>query len=120
MRKYLKTMVWGAGIVGVVLLLSGRFAETRRGVTGARGEAAVAGSAVDMDDSGAGCGQVAAGEAAGADRSVYVVVRLVQEMDRKTYSNKKVGAYLGEKFYTVKVDAETRAVIYLAGADVWV
>lgn len=38
-----------------------------------------------------------------------------REMDRKTYSSKKVAAYLGEKFYTVKVDAETRAEISWQG-----
>jgi thioredoxin-related protein len=38
-----------------------------------------------------------------------------KEMDRSTYSNKKVAAYLGEKFYTVKVDAETHAVINWQG-----
>ncbi len=32
-------------------------------------------------------------------------------MDKKTYANKKVGAYLQEKFYAAKVDAETRATI---------
>ena len=29
-------------------------------------------------------------------------------MDKKTYSNQKVMAYLSEKFYTVKVNAETK------------
>ncbi|HEV2354482.1 MAG TPA: DUF255 domain-containing protein [Puia sp.] len=38
-----------------------------------------------------------------------------REMDRKTYSNRKVAAYLQDKFYTVKVDAETRAVINWQG-----
>jgi thioredoxin-related protein len=32
-------------------------------------------------------------------------------MDRKTYSNKQVAAYLQDKFYPVKVDAESRSVI---------
>ncbi len=30
-------------------------------------------------------------------------------MDRKTYSNKNVSAYLSEKFYPVKVDAESKS-----------
>jgi len=34
-----------------------------------------------------------------------------KQMDRRTYSNKQVIRYLGEKFYTVRVDAETRATI---------
>ncbi|HXB32038.1 MAG TPA: DUF255 domain-containing protein, partial [Puia sp.] len=34
-----------------------------------------------------------------------------RQMDKKTYSNKKVAEYLQDKFYTVKVDAETHAVI---------
>lgn len=34
-----------------------------------------------------------------------------KQMDRKTYSNKKVIQYLSEKFYTVKVDAESRATL---------
>lgn len=38
-----------------------------------------------------------------------------KEMDKKTYSNKKVAAYLEEKFYTVKVDAETHAAITWQG-----
>ncbi len=36
-------------------------------------------------------------------------------MDKKTYANKKVGAYLGEKFYAAKVDAETRGAITWKG-----
>ncbi|HEY4288395.1 MAG TPA: DUF255 domain-containing protein [Puia sp.] len=38
-----------------------------------------------------------------------------KQMDRKTYSNKQVAAYLQEKFYTVKMDAETHATIDWAG-----
>jgi thioredoxin-related protein len=34
-----------------------------------------------------------------------------KQMDRKTYSNKQVAQYLREKFYTVKVDAETHSAI---------
>ena len=34
-----------------------------------------------------------------------------RQMDKKTYSNKQVAQYLQEKFYTVKVDAETKATI---------
>jgi len=38
-----------------------------------------------------------------------------RQMDRKTYSNKKVAEYLTGKFYTVKLDAETRATINWQG-----
>ncbi|HVU54552.1 MAG TPA: DUF255 domain-containing protein [Puia sp.] len=34
-----------------------------------------------------------------------------KQMDKKTYSNKQVAQYLQDKFYPVKVDAETRATI---------
>jgi uncharacterized protein YyaL (SSP411 family) len=36
-------------------------------------------------------------------------------MDKKTYSNKAVAAYLNDKFYTVRVDAESRATIQWQG-----
>jgi thioredoxin-related protein len=38
-----------------------------------------------------------------------------KQMDKKTYSNKQVAAYLQEKFYTVKMDAETHATINWQG-----
>jgi thioredoxin-related protein len=38
-----------------------------------------------------------------------------REMDRKTYSNKQVIHYLQDKFYTVRVDAETHAIITWKG-----
>jgi thioredoxin-related protein len=34
-----------------------------------------------------------------------------KEMDKKTYSNNKVAEYLDSRFYTVRLDAETRAKI---------
>ncbi len=36
-------------------------------------------------------------------------------MDKKTYSNKNVTSYLGERFYTVKLNAETKERILWAG-----
>lgn len=36
-------------------------------------------------------------------------------MDKKTYSNKNVAAYLSEKFYTVKVNAESQEAINWKG-----
>jgi hypothetical protein len=38
-------------------------------------------------------------------------------MDRKTYANKKVADYLGNKFYTVKVDAESKQPIRWMGQE---
>src|SRR5215469_14048287 len=38
-----------------------------------------------------------------------------RQMDRKTYSNKKVAQYLSDKFYSVKLDAETHAAISWQG-----
>jgi thioredoxin-related protein len=38
-----------------------------------------------------------------------------KQMDKKTYSNKQVAQYLKEKFYPVKVDAETHATIQWNG-----
>ncbi len=38
-----------------------------------------------------------------------------KQMDRKTYSNKQVAEYLQEKFYTVKMDAETQGTVNWAG-----
>jgi thioredoxin-related protein len=38
-----------------------------------------------------------------------------RQMDRHTYSNKKVAQYLTDKFYTVRIDAETHATISWKG-----
>ncbi len=38
-----------------------------------------------------------------------------KEMDKKTYSNTKVIQYLQQKFYTVKLDAETRQTVHWNG-----
>ena len=38
-----------------------------------------------------------------------------RQMDKRTYSNKKVAEYLQDKFYPVRVDAETHAVITWGG-----
>jgi thioredoxin-related protein len=40
-----------------------------------------------------------------------------RQMDKKTYSNKQVAAYVQEKFYPVKLDAETRAVLNWKGKE---
>lgn len=111
MRKYFKTIVWGPAILGVVFLVSG--ATRRPGGVGA-GEK-VTGNAVEwlsLDQ--------AADKLEQEKRPVLIDLYTswcgwCKVMDRKTYSNKKVAAYLGEKFYTVKVDAETRAVIAWQG-----
>src|SRR5580704_11957336 len=102
MRKYLKTVVWGMGIVGVVVLSTGA---GRRPV----------GTAVEWMTV-----EQATDRLQQEKRPVLIDLYTswcgwCKEMDRKAYYNKKVGAYLGEKFYTVKVDAETRAVISWQG-----
>ena len=38
-----------------------------------------------------------------------------KQMDKKTYSNKQVAQYLNDKFYTVRLDAETRSTINWQG-----
>jgi thioredoxin-related protein len=38
-----------------------------------------------------------------------------KQMDKKTYSNKSVAEYLNDKFYTVRVDAESHAAINWQG-----
>jgi thioredoxin-related protein len=38
-----------------------------------------------------------------------------KQMDRKTYSNKQVAQYLTDKFYTVKLDAETHNTVSWQG-----
>ena len=38
-----------------------------------------------------------------------------KQMDRKTYSNKQVAQYLSDKFYTVKLDAETHSIVNWQG-----
>jgi thioredoxin-related protein len=38
-----------------------------------------------------------------------------KQMDKKTYSNKQVAAYLQDKFYTVKMDAETHSTVNWMG-----
>jgi thioredoxin-related protein len=106
-------MVWGAGIVGVVLLLSG--ASRRPAVGGSRAGCRAVGGAVEWMTV-----EQAADKLQQEKRPVLIDLYTswcgwCKEMDRKTYSSKKVAAYLAEKFYTVKVDAETRAVISWQG-----
>ena len=38
-----------------------------------------------------------------------------KQMDKKTYSNKDVAEYLNGKFYTVRIDAESRGTIHWQG-----
>jgi thioredoxin-related protein len=40
-----------------------------------------------------------------------------KQMDKKTYSNKQVAAYVQDKFYPVKLDAETRSVLTWKGKE---
>ena len=113
-RKYLKTVVWGAGILGVVLLLSGAAPRPAGGAVASEG-VGLASGVVDWMTV-----EQAADKLQQEKRPVLIDLYTswcgwCKEMDRKTYSSKKVAAYLGEKFYTVRVDAETRAVITWQG-----
>ena len=106
-------MVWGAGIAGVVVLLSG--AARRPAVGGACAGCRAVGGAVEWMTV-----EQAVDKLQQEKRPVLIDLYTswcgwCREMDRKTYSSKKVAAYLAEKFYTVKVDAETRAVISWQG-----
>ena len=40
-----------------------------------------------------------------------------KQMDKKTYSNKQVAAYVQDKFYPVKLDAETHSVLTWKGKE---
>jgi thioredoxin-related protein len=128
-RKYFKTpFLWpGLFIAGVVVLCFGgrkpdRTAGPGVGTAGA-GVEVRAGSAVRAESTvGAESGvswmsvEQAADKLQQEKRPVLIDLYTTwcgwcRQMDKKTYSNKKVAEYLQDKFYTVKVDAETHAVI---------
>ena len=130
-RKYSKTpFVWPGLLLAAVLLvcLSGRKPEKVAadggavgGGSGAVGTVAV-GSA--MDGGGASISWMSVEEAAGKlqqeQRPVLIDLYTTwcgwcRQMDKRTYSNKKVAEYLQDKFYPVRVDAETHAVITWGG-----
>jgi uncharacterized protein YyaL (SSP411 family) len=101
MRNYFKSMVMGVALLGGLLLLSG---------AGRRPAGLMEWMTVDQ----------AAGKLQQEKRPVLIDLYTTwcgwcKEMDRKTYSNRKVAEYLGEKFYCVKVDAETKDAISWLG-----
>jgi thioredoxin-related protein len=111
-RNYFKSMVLGVSLLGGMLLLSG---------AGRR----PAGSMTWMTEASAGAMtwmtvEQAAGKLQQEQRPVLIDLYTswcgwCKVMDKKTYSNGKVAAYLGEKFYSVRVDAETHEVIAWQG-----
>jgi len=116
LRKYVLTTVWGAGILAVVWLLGGAAPRPAAGrpvpPSAAPLSDAVSWMTVDQ----------AADKLQHEQRPVLIDLYTTwcgwcKEMDKKTYSSKKVAAYLGEKFYTVKVDAETHATITWQGRN---
>jgi thioredoxin-related protein len=126
-RKYFKTpFLWpGLFIAAVVLLCFGG----RRPETGAGAGAGVkdrVGAVGSVGSVGAESGitwmsvEQAADKLQQEKRPVLIDLYTTwcgwcRQMDKKTYSNKKVAEYLQDKFYTVKVDAETHAAINWGG-----
>jgi thioredoxin-related protein len=143
-RKYSKTpFVWSGLLLAALLLvcLSGRKPEKAATDGGAVGggsggvTAATVGSAMGGNAEAGGRATAEAGgmtsiswmsveEAAGKlqqeQRPVLIDLYTTwcgwcRQMDKRTYSNKKVAEYLQDKFYPVRVDAETHAVITWGG-----
>jgi thioredoxin-related protein len=134
-RKYSKTpFVWPGLLLAALLLvcLSGRKPEK---AMGGDAEAAAIGSGMDGDgavgvtetDAMAGAPAIswmsveeAAGKLQQEQRPVLIDLYTTwcgwcRQMDKRTYSNKKVAEYLQDKFYPVRVDAETHAAISWGG-----
>lgn len=126
-RKYSKTpFVWPGLLLAALLLvcLSGRKPESAMG-DGGSGDvgAATVGSGMG-GDAGAAVSWMSVEEAAGKlqqeQRPVLIDLYTTwcgwcRQMDKRTYSNKKVAEYLQDKFYPVRVDAETHAAITWGG-----
>ena len=124
-RKYSKTpFVWPGLLLAALLLvcLSGRRPENvvGDGATGVRGSA----MATDAMAGAPAISWMSVEEAAGKlqqeQRPVLIDLYTTwcgwcRQMDKRTYSNKKVAEYLQDKFYPVRVDAETHAAITWGG-----
>ena len=110
-RKYSKTpFVWPGLLLAAVLLvcLSGRKPEKATAEAG--GMTSISWMSVEE----------AAGKLQQEQRPVLIDLYTTwcgwcRQMDKRTYSNKKVAEYLQDKFYPVRVDAETHAVITWGG-----
>jgi thioredoxin-related protein len=129
-RKYSKTpFVWPGLLLAALLLvcLSGRKPE-KAGSDAGRGEVGADGAVgVMATDAMAGAPAIswmsveeAAGKLQQEQRPVLIDLYTTwcgwcRQMDKRTYSNKKVAEYLQDKFYPVRVDAETHAAITWGG-----
>jgi thioredoxin-related protein len=110
MRKYFKTIGLWAGLLGVMALFPGAVGRgpgrlEDRGPAGAM-------TWLTLDQAAARLQQ--------EKRPVLIDLYTTwcgwcRQMDRKTYSNKRVEGYLEEKFYCVRVDAETKDVLTWLG-----
>jgi thioredoxin-related protein len=114
----------GVLALAIVFAFSGaKRAEMRGGNVVAAGLVSVAGVSADIAGPLAWMNlEEAAGKLQKEERPVLIDLYTswcgwCKQMDRKTYSNKQVAAYLQEKFYPVKVDAETHAVINWKGKE---
>jgi thioredoxin-related protein len=133
-RKYSKTpFIWPGLFLAALLLvcLSGRRPEkgdvtAGRAATEDVGEAGAVGKAMNGDVATAGSPiswmsvEEAAGKLQQEQRPVLIDLYTTwcgwcRQMDKRTYSNKKVAEYLQDKFYPVRVDAETHAAITWGG-----
>jgi thioredoxin-related protein len=111
MRKYFKTIGLWSGLLGVMALFPGA---VDRGPGGGVDRRAGGGSMTWMTL------DQAAAKLQQEKRPVLIDLYTTwcgwcRQMDRKTYSNKRVEEYLEGKFYCVRVDAETKDVITWLG-----
>lgn len=118
----------GVLVIGLILTFSGarsgaegamapRDAEAMTGPEGVKPAEATTGPALDWLNL-----EEAAGKLQKEQRPILIDLYTTwcgwcKQMDKKTYSNKQVAAYLREKFYPVKLDAETHAVINWKGRE---
>jgi thioredoxin-related protein len=120
-RKYSKTpFVWPGLLLAALLLvcLSGREPETAmtgRAMGGGRAGDGGGGTTISWMSV-----EEAAGKLQQEQRPVLIDLYTTwcgwcRQMDKRTYSNKKVAEYLEDKFYPVRVDAETHAAITWGG-----
>jgi thioredoxin-related protein len=110
MRKYFKTVGLWAGLLGVMVLFPGAVDRGSVGVLDRGAGGAMTWMTLDQ----------AAVRLQQEKRPVLIDLYTTwcgwcRQMDRKTYSNKRVEEYLEEKYYCVRVDAETKDVLTWLG-----